>query len=304
MRETSERDTARRTVAFFASVIKSGESWSAACQDAYDATFRPLSEETEPRFCDRCGHGADIHVVQPSGVTTCAACSCLIPAPLSSSHRSVVVPCLGGTFSFPTEPWICHGCGQRNGEGITIPPNCSRCGLTHMARAYPHVDRNGQVVTAPAPLSSVAAGEPQHITDTEPVTGLTVRKCRGHWHVTRDGEDLSVPGDPFLTAEAALEAVARLNAEEAAEDPPTNSTCDCSSCRARREYAYSTTCCPGGLSHGALCICSSGLSYEPPPSVSVPREELERARELLNTAWGNREQMREIRVLLDKWRTP
>jgi hypothetical protein len=60
-----------------------------------------------------------------------------------------------------------------------------------------------------------------HFTDPHPcgqseVRGYTVRSCRGHWHVVSplDPEnpedsafDLALPGDPFHTKQAAIEAL-------------------------------------------------------------------------------------------------
>lgn len=47
-----------------------------------------------------------------------------------------------------------------------------------------------------------------------------VRACRGHFHVTGCGEDLAIPGDPFLTRESAQAAAAAM-AEAAKLSTPT-----------------------------------------------------------------------------------
>lgn len=50
-------------------------------------------------------------------------------------------------------------------------------------------------------------------TESTPLTGYGVRKCRGHWHLVNhpSGEDIAVEGDPFPSLALALNAADRLN---------------------------------------------------------------------------------------------
>jgi hypothetical protein len=47
-------------------------------------------------------------------------------------------------------------------------------------------------------------------------------------------------------------------------------TCDCASCSPTRPYKYVSTCCPRGLTHGALCICGTATVK---PDLTVASEE-------------------------------
>lgn len=55
------------------------------------------------------------------------------------------------TPAAPEREWMCQGCGNLNGHGLTaIPWNCLRCGLPHTARSYPAYDlAAGKIVYGP-----------------------------------------------------------------------------------------------------------------------------------------------------------
>lgn len=46
----------------------------------------------------------------------------------------------------------------------------------------------------------------------------------------------------------------------------SSATCGCASCDAVRRYAYVTSCCPRGLSHGVACICGAQVGYPMRPA--------------------------------------
>jgi hypothetical protein len=60
---------------------------------------------------------------------------------------------------------------------------------------------------------------------------------------------VSACGTGWLIATIVSERRRMRNSQ--AEDRP----CSCDSCRLTRYGWYANTCCPSGLTHGALCIC-------------------------------------------------
>jgi hypothetical protein len=88
---------------------------------------------------------------------------------------------------------------------------CTSCGGEALTAGYNHTFGCPQTLT-------------NRVTDTPPLYGYGVRKCRGHWHVISlpSDEDIAVDGDPFATQEEALEAAERARKGDfRIETPPS-----------------------------------------------------------------------------------
>lgn len=119
-----------------------------------------------------------------------------------------------------TQEWMCQGCGNMNGHGMTaIPSSCMRCGLSHTARAYPAYDpRTGKVVDAP----SLAARSPAPTCDCGAPRATSCVGClQAEYQAAHpDCASCCPPAAPILEEREAEAAFDRELAELEANAPP------------------------------------------------------------------------------------
>lgn len=181
---------------------------------------------------------------------------------------------------FAVFKFVCPDCSD------AIPHRHVRGEKLYLQRPKPMRDADDPTISGAASPAETAPRS--NITEPDPLLTYAVRKCRDHWHVTAGGEDLDVAGDPFRTADEALDAANALNRGEwianerhvepcptgrkrfalpdtpAGEPPP-----DCATCGHDQNRHHSAGCLVvksfGGGSSGGVrgCPCTGFVASVP-----------------------------------------